>query len=116
MPNNKKNPGNKPRIPSIKETSAELSKEFAEQDPKAEDLPPKEGDSKALDASMQTSSSVAEQQEEIVSEGTAIGSDGRPLREPKGTYFPADSHETDENATQKNGSKIHPYFLMTSRN
>jgi hypothetical protein len=47
---------------------------------------------------MQTSSSVAEIAEEIVSEGTTIGSDGRPLREPEGTCFPADSHETDEYA------------------
>jgi hypothetical protein len=39
MPNNKKNP--KSRIPSIKETNAELEKEFAQHDPKAEDLPPK---------------------------------------------------------------------------
>jgi hypothetical protein len=39
MPNNKKNP--KSRIRSIEETNAELEKEFAQQDPKAEDLPPK---------------------------------------------------------------------------
>jgi hypothetical protein len=95
MPNNKNNP--KSRIPSIEETNARLEKEFVDQDPKAEDLPPKEGDSKALDESMQTSSSAAEKAEEFVSGGTTIGSDGRPLREPEGTYFPADSHETDEN-------------------
>ncbi len=47
---------------------------------------------------MQSSSSVAEQAGEMVSEGTAMGSNGRPLHEPKGNYFPADSHETDENA------------------
>ncbi len=99
MPNNKKNPS-KSRIPSVEETNASVAKEFAEQDPKAEDLPPKEGDSNALNASMQTSSSVAEKVEEIVSEGTAMGSDGRPLREPEGTYFPADSRETDEIATK----------------
>jgi hypothetical protein len=46
MPNNKKNP--KSRIPSIEEINAELAKEFAKQDPKAEDLPPKEGDSNIL--------------------------------------------------------------------
>ncbi len=63
-----------------------------------EDLPPKEGDSKALDESIQSSSVAAEKAEEFVSNGTTIGSDGRPLREPEGTYFPADSHETDENA------------------
>jgi hypothetical protein len=41
---------------------------------------------------------VAEQAGEIASDGVATGSDERPLLEPKGTYFPADSHETDENA------------------
>jgi hypothetical protein len=45
MPSNKKNP--KARILSIEETNAELEKEFTQQDPKAENLPPKEGDSKA---------------------------------------------------------------------
>jgi hypothetical protein len=73
MPNNKKNP--KSCIPSVEETNAELAKEFADQDPKAEDSPPppkEEGDSKALDASMQPNSSVAEKAEETVSEGTAM--------------------------------------------
>jgi hypothetical protein len=77
MPNNKKNP--KSRIPSIEETNAELEKEFAQQDSKAEDLPPKEGDSNALETSMQSSSSVTEQAEEIASDGTATGADGRSL-------------------------------------
>ncbi len=94
MPNNKKY--SKSRIPRIEETNAELEKEFAQ----AEDLPHKEGDSKALDESMQSSSVAAEKAEETVSEGTTIGSDGQPLREPEGTYFPADSHETDENVTK----------------
>ena len=71
MPNIKKNP--KSRVPSIEETNAELEKEFAKQDPKAEDLPPKEGGSKALDESMQSSSVAAEKAEETVSEGTTIG-------------------------------------------
>ncbi len=96
MPNNKKNP--KPRIPSVEETNAGLAKEFAELDPKAEESPPNKGGSKVLDEAMQSNSSAAEKAEEIASEGTTIGSDGRPLREPEGTYFPADSHETDENA------------------
>ncbi len=98
MPNNKKNPNTKPRIPSIEETNARIAKEFAEQDPKAEDLLPKRNDSNVLETSMQSSSSVAEQAGEIVSDDAAMGSDGRPLHESKGTYFPADSHETDENA------------------
>ena len=84
MPSNKNNPNS--RIPSIEETNAELEKEFAQQDPKVEDLPPKEGDSKALDESMQSSSVEAEKAEEFVSNGTTIGSDGRPLR-PHGTTW-----------------------------
>ncbi len=54
---------------------------------------------------MQSSSSVTEQTGEIASDGTATGSDGRPLLEPKGAYFPAENHETDENARK---------FLMKS--
>ncbi len=96
MPNNKKNP--ETRIPSIEETNAELEKEFSEQDSKAEELLPKEDDSNVLETSMQSSSSVTEQVGKIVTDGTATGSDDRSLLEPKGTYFPADSHETDENA------------------
>ena len=34
---------------SLEETKAMLEKEFAEQNPKAEEAPPKEGESKALD-------------------------------------------------------------------
>ncbi len=98
MPNTKKN--SKPRIPSIEEINARLEKEFAQQDPKAEELPPKEGGFKALEESMQSSSVEAEKAEEFISNGSTIGSDGRPLREPEGTYFPADSHETDVNATK----------------
>jgi hypothetical protein len=29
--------------------------------------------------------------------GSAFGSDGRPLRDPQGTLFPDESHETDQN-------------------
>ncbi len=96
MPNNKKS--HKTRIPTVEETNAEVEREFAEQDPKAEDLLPKEGDSKALDESMQSSSVAAEKAEETVPDGTTVGSDGRPLFDPRGAYFPGDSHESDENA------------------
>jgi hypothetical protein len=75
MPNTKKN--SKSRIPSIEETNARLEKEFPQQDPKVEDLPPKEGDSKALDESTQSSSVEAEKAEGFVSNSTTIGSDGR---------------------------------------
>jgi hypothetical protein len=120
MPNNKKNP--KTRSPSIEETNAELEKEFAQQESKAEGLPLKEGDSNVFETSMQSSSSVTEQVGEVASDGTATRSDGRPLLEPKGIYFPADSHETDENA-RKFPAKLsrdsekrleHPYSWKTS--
>jgi hypothetical protein len=96
MPNNKKNP--KTRTPSVEETNAELDKEFSMQDSKMEELPFEKGNSNVLEMPMQSSSSVTGQVGEIISDGTATGSDGRPLPEPKGTYFPADSHGTDENA------------------
>ncbi len=82
---------------SVEETNAALDKEFAEQSSKAEDLPPNQGESKALDESMQSSSVAAEK--------ASVGSDGRPLLDPKGVYFPDDSHETDENA-RKSLSRI----------
>ncbi len=96
MSNNKKSL--KTGILSAEETNARLEKEFSVQDSKVEELPLEKGDSNVLETSMQSSSSVTEQIGEIVSDGTVTGSDGRPLLEPKGTYFPADSHETDENA------------------
>ncbi len=52
----------------------------------------------APNESMQSSSVPAEKAEETVSVGSAFRSDGRPLRDPQGTLFPDDSHETDQNA------------------
>ncbi len=83
---------------SIEETNARLEEEFAQQDTQGQNLPPKEGESKALDESMQTSSVPAEKAEEIVPVVSAFGSDRRPLRDPPGMLFPDDSHETDQNA------------------
>ena len=96
MHNNKKNPKAK-RIPTVEETNAALAREFAEQDSKEKD-PLSESGSKALESSVQSNSSEAEKAGEMASEVNAMGSDGRPLHEPKGIYFPTDSHETDENA------------------
>ena len=81
MSNNKKN--SKPRIPSIEETNAMLEKEFAEQGSKAEESPPKEGESKALDKPKPTSSVLvlADKSEEMAPDISALGSDQRPLRE-----------------------------------
>jgi hypothetical protein len=76
MSNNKKN--TKTRMLSVEETNAALDKEFEEQNAKAGDLPPKQGESKALEESLQSSSVAAERAEEIVPDGTAVGSDGRP--------------------------------------
>ncbi len=64
MPNNKKNP--KSRMLSVEETNALLDKEFARQNSQGQDLPPKEGESKALDETMQTSSVTTDKSEEIV--------------------------------------------------
>ena len=83
---------------SVEETNAMLEKEFAQQGSKAEESPPKEGESKALDEPMPTSSVTADKSEEIAPDVSAFGSDQRPLREPPGTLFPDDSHETDQNA------------------
>ena len=67
---------------------------------KREICPPTQGKSEALDEPLQSSSVVAEKAEEIVPDGTAAGSDGRPLLEPKGSYLPDDSHETDKDASK----------------
>ncbi len=47
MSNNKKN--TKIRMLTVEETNAALEKEFAEQNSQAGDLPPKQGESKALE-------------------------------------------------------------------
>ena len=120
MPNNKKNA--KSRVPSVEETNAALEKEFAEQSSQVGDLPPPQGKSEALDEPLQSSSVVTEKTEEIVPDGATAGSDGRPLLEPKGSYFPDDTHETDEDANKflaklfanpKKGSTTHPYSSKT---
>ena len=98
MPNNKRN--TKTRVPSVEETNAALEKEFAQQSSQAGDLPLPQGKSEALDESLQSSSVVAEKTDEVIPDGAAVGSDGRPLLEPKGSYFPDDSHETDEDANK----------------
>ena len=72
---------------SVEETNAMLEKEFAQQDSKAEESPPKEGEFKALDESMQTSSVLADKSEEIAPDISTFGSD-RPLRETPGKLLP----------------------------
>ncbi len=47
MPNNKKN--SKSRMLSVEETNGMLEKEFAQQDSKMEESPPKEDESKSID-------------------------------------------------------------------
>ena len=86
------------RIPTVEETNAELAREFAEQDSKAKDSLPKKSDSDALNESMQSSSVPAEKAEKTVSDSSTFGSEGRPLREPKGAFFPDAGPETDQNA------------------
>ena len=96
MSKNRKN--NKTRIPTVEETNAELAREFGEQDSEAKDSLPKKSDSDASNESMQSSSVLADKAAEIIPDVSAFGSDQRPLREPTGMLFPADSHETDQNA------------------
>jgi hypothetical protein len=125
MSNNKKNP--KSRILSIEETNARLEKEFAQQDAQVEDLSPKEGESKAFDGSMQSSSVEAEKAEEIVPVVSAFGSDRRPLRDSPGMLFPDNTLITVTRqirtrrifsrklpATLKKEKKTHPYSWTTS--
>jgi hypothetical protein len=76
MPNNKKNI--KTRMRSVEETNAALEKEFAEQNPKAGDLPLEHGESKALDESLQSSSVVAEETVETVSDGSTMAYGTKP--------------------------------------
>ncbi len=122
MPNNKKN--TKSRMLSVEETNAALDKEFAEQNPKAEDLAPKQGESKALEESLQTSSVAAEKAEETVPDVTSVGSDGRPLLNTKGAISlttvtsqmrTRERFKLDLLATQKKDSKTRPYSWKTSR-
>ena len=83
-----------------------LEKEFAQQDAKAGESPPKGGESKALDESMQTSFVLADKLEEIASNISAFGSD-RPLRETPGSLLPNDSKETDQ-SRERFSHKNHP--------
>ncbi len=80
---------------SVEETNAMLDKQFSQQDSKAEESPPKEGESKALDETMQTSSVLADKLEEIAPDISAFGSDP-PLCETSGSLLPNDSEETDQ--------------------
>ena len=68
---------------SVEETHAMLEEEFAEQNSKAKESPPKEGEPKALDEAMQTSPSKAEKVEETLSEVNAMGSKKDPCTNQK---------------------------------
>ena len=98
MQNDKTNPTASSRIPSVDETTARIMREQAEQDARLQESSPKSVESTASKASMQQSSSVEQKSREVSSEEQACGSNGRPLLEPKGNYFPTDTHETDERA------------------
>ena len=92
---------------SVEESNAALEKEFAQQSSQAADPPPSQGESEASDELLQSGSAAAEKTEEIISDGAAVGSDGRPLLDPKGSYLPDNSHETDKNASK--------FLIKTSR-
>ena len=105
MPNNKRN--TRSRMLTVEESNAALEKEFAQQSSQAADPPPPRGESEASDELSQSSSAAAEKTEEIFSDGAAVGSDGRPLLDTKGSYFPGNSHEADKNASK--------FLIQTSR-
>ncbi len=98
MQNDKTNLPASFRVPSVEETTAMLETEEREQDARMQELPSKSVDSNAFNASMQNSSSVEEESRKASSEEQTVGSDGRPLFEPTGLFFPTDSHETDDRA------------------
>jgi hypothetical protein len=96
MQNDKKNPNTSSRrILSVDETTTVITAEL-ELDAKASESLPQSVESVAFESSKQSSSSVEEQTRGSLSEERAFGSDGRPLLDPKGTYFASDSHETDD--------------------
>ncbi len=72
---------------SVEETNAMLEKEFAGRNSKTDESPPKEGESKSLDESMQTSSVLADKSEEAAPDVSTFGSDQRCI-EVALTYFP----------------------------
>jgi hypothetical protein len=98
MQNDKTNPTARSLVPSVDETTAMLEREETEQDAKTLGLSPKGVESTAFNAPMQKSSSVEEESREFGSKEQTLGSDGRPLFEPTGLFFPTDSHETDDRA------------------
>jgi hypothetical protein len=83
---------------SVAETTARLEREEAKQDANMQGTTLKSVESVASTAAMQNSSSVEEEARESDSEEQTNLSDGRPLFDPKGLYFPTNSHQTDERA------------------
>jgi hypothetical protein len=82
----------------LKQLLGSREREEAEQDARMQGTTPKSVESISSTAAMQNSSSMEEEARESDSEEQTIGSNGRPLFDPKGLYFPTDSHQTDERA------------------
>ena len=98
MPNGKKNTGKKTGLLSVEETNAMLAKELADDALKEQGSPPKSAAPKAPEEPHPKAVSEEDQVGSSASTGLGLGSDGRPLREPEGSIFPTDSHESDETA------------------
>jgi hypothetical protein len=97
MQNDKKNFNTRTRrAPSVEETTAAIAMK-QEREEAANSLPQSD-ESAAFESLNQNSSSVEEESRKVSSEEQTLGSDGRPLFEPKGIYFSTDSHGTDERA------------------
>ena len=98
MPNVKKNTGKKPGMQSVEETNAMLAQELADDAQKEQGSSPKSAESKAPEEPHPKTVSEEDQVGSSTSTELGLGSDGRPLREPEGSIFPTDSHESDATA------------------
>jgi hypothetical protein len=86
MLNNKKNL--KPRMISIEETNARLEEEFAQQNAQGQDLPLKQGESKALDECMRASSSWLTNQRKLLLTFQRLGQINDPYVKHQESYSP----------------------------
>ena len=98
MPNEKKNAGKRKGLLSVAETNAMLAKELADDALKEQGSPPKSAAPKAPEEPHPKAVSEEDPVGSSASTELGLGSDGRPLREPEGSIFPTDSHESDATA------------------
>jgi hypothetical protein len=96
----KKNPKTGSGMLSIAETNAMLAKELADEALKEQGLLPTSNEPETSEVPPPTTASVENQASSSASTGHELGSDGRPLFEPKGSIFSTNSHESDRTAKQ----------------